>query len=77
VGKSIVYREKLDKGEMTEKEYQQLIGNVPDGRGLPNVKMLLMNVSNPLVVSADTNTNIKALKSLILCGLCPAHESNR
>jgi len=41
VGKIHRLPEKLDKGEMTVKEYQQLIGNVPDGRPLPNVKMLL------------------------------------
>lgn len=59
--KSVVLREKLDKGEMTEAEYNNEIGGMAD-QPCPNIKMVFSENNNHGVSLPDTNNSIKALK---------------
>jgi len=54
---------KADKGEMTVDEYNHIIGNLP-GNPPPNIKMVIVHTSNPIMTHPDVNTNIKAFKKL-------------
>jgi len=57
---AIVLREKLDNGEMSVDEYNRIIGN-PPGNPPPNIKMVIISGSNPLMTHPDVNTNIKSI----------------
>ncbi len=59
--KSIVLREKLDKGEITKKEYHNQIGSTPDARS-PNIQMIIMESNNHLNTLPEINMTIKAFK---------------
>lgn len=59
--KSVVLREKLDKGEISKEEYNNAIGNVA-GNPCPNIKMVFSENNNHGVSLPDTNNTIKALK---------------
>jgi anaerobic dimethyl sulfoxide reductase subunit A len=72
---AIVLREKLDKGEMSAEEYNRVIGNTP-GNPSPNIKMLILSSSNPLMTHPDVNTNIKAFKKLGFLAVFSYHLDN-
>ena len=72
---SIVLREKLNKGQMTIDEYNRIIGNAP-GNPPPNIKMLILSQSNPLMTHPDVNLNIKALKQLDFLVVFSYHLDN-
>jgi anaerobic dimethyl sulfoxide reductase subunit A len=72
---AIVLREKLDKGEMTVEEYNRIIGNAP-GNPPPNIKMLILQSSNPIMTHPDVNTNIKAFKKLDFSVVFSYHLDN-
>ena len=72
---AIVLREKLDKGEMTLDEYNRAIGNAP-GNPAPNVKMLILSTTNPIMTHPDVNTNIKAIKKLDFSVVFSYHLDN-
>jgi anaerobic dimethyl sulfoxide reductase subunit A len=72
---AIVLREKLDKGEMTVDEYNRIIGNAP-GNPPPNIKMLILQSSNPIMTHPDVNTNIKAFKKLDFSVVFSYHLDN-
>ena len=72
---AIVLREKLDKGEMTVDEYNHIIGNTP-GNPPPNIKMLILQSSNPIMTHPDVNTNIKAFKKLDFSVVFSYHLDN-
>jgi anaerobic dimethyl sulfoxide reductase subunit A len=72
---AIVLREKLDKGEMTVDEYNHIIGNLP-GNPPPNIKMVIVHTSNPIMTHPDVNTNIKAFKKLDFSVVFTYHLDN-
>ncbi|MGA7844548.1 MAG: molybdopterin-dependent oxidoreductase [Dehalococcoidales bacterium] len=72
---AIVLREKLDKGEMTVEEYNRIIGN-PPGNPPPNIKIIIISGSNPLMTHPDVNTNIKAFKKLGFIAVFSYHLDN-
>jgi len=53
---------------MTVDEYNHIIGNAP-GNPPPNIKMLILQSSNPIMTHPDVNTNIKAFKNWIQRGV--------
>jgi len=72
---AIVLREKLDKGEISKDEYNRIIGNDP-GNPPPNIKMLILSASNPLMTHPDVNTNIRAFKKLDFSVVFSYHVDN-
>jgi anaerobic dimethyl sulfoxide reductase subunit A len=72
---AIDLREKLDKGGMTVEEYNRTIGNAP-GNPPPNIKMLILQSSNPVMTHPDVNTNIRAFKKLDFCVVFSYHLDN-
>ena len=72
---AILLREKLDKGEMTLDEYNRVIGNAP-GNPAPNIKMLILFTTNPIMTHPDINTNIKAMKKLDFSVVFSYHLDN-
>ena len=72
---AIVLREKLDKGEMSVEEYNHIIGNLP-GNPPPNIKMVIVHTSNPIMTHPDVNTNIKAFKKLDFSVVFSYHADN-
>ena len=72
---AIVLREKLDKGEMSVDEYNHIIGNLP-GNPPPNIKMVIVHTSNPIMTHPDVNTNIKAFKKLDFSVVFSYHADN-
>jgi len=72
---AVVLREKLDKGEMTEKEYNRIIGNAP-GNPSPNIKMIILSSTNPIMTHPDVNTNIQAFKKLDFVVIFSYHLDN-
>ena len=68
-------REKLDKGEMTKDEYNRTIGNTP-GNATPNIKMMILSSTNPLMTHPDVNTNIRAFKKLDFLVVFSYHLDN-
>ena len=72
---AIVLREKLDKGEISVEEYNSNIGN-PPGNPPPNIKMLVITSTNPLMTHPDVNTNIKAFKKLGFIAVISYHLDN-
>jgi len=72
---AIVLREKLDKGEMCVGAYNHIIGNLP-GNPPPNIKMVIVHTSNPIMTHPDINTNIKAFKKLDFSVVFSYHADN-
>jgi len=72
---AIVLREKLDNGEMSVEEYNHIIGNLP-GNPPPNIKMVIVHTSNPIMTHPDVNTNIKAFKKLDFSVVFSYHADN-
>ena len=72
---AIVLREKLDSGEMTVDEYNRIIGNTP-GNPPPNIKMVIVHTSNPIMTHPDINTNIKAFRKLDFSAVFSYHLDN-
>ena len=72
---AIVLREKLDNGEMSVDEYNRVIGNAP-GNPSPDIKMLVITSTNPLMTHPDINTNIKAFKKLGFIAVISYHLDN-
>ncbi len=72
---AIVLREKLDKGEISVDEYNHIIGNLP-GNPPPNIKMVIVHTSNPIMTHPDVNTNIKAFKKLDFSVVFSYHADN-
>jgi anaerobic dimethyl sulfoxide reductase subunit A len=72
---AVVLREKLDKGEMTEIEYNRIIGNTP-GNPPHNIKMMILSSSNPIMTHPDVNTNIQAFKKLDFVVVFSYHLDN-
>jgi anaerobic dimethyl sulfoxide reductase subunit A len=72
---AIDLREKVDNGEMTIEEYNRIIGNTP-GNPPPNIKMLILQTSNPVMTHPDVNTNIRAFKKLDFCVVFSYHLDN-
>jgi anaerobic dimethyl sulfoxide reductase subunit A len=72
---AVVLREKLDKGEITEEGYNRAIGNAP-GNPVPNIKMLILQTSNPVMTHPDVNTNINAMKKLEFSVVFSYHLDN-
>ena len=68
-------REKLDKGEISKDEYNRIIGNAP-GNAPPNIKMLIVSASNPVMTHPDVNTNIRAFKKLDFIAVFSYHRDN-
>ncbi|MFC2071610.1 molybdopterin-dependent oxidoreductase, partial [Chloroflexota bacterium] len=56
-------REKLDQGEISVDEYNHAVGNVP-GNEPPNIQMVILHGTNPVMTHPDINTNIRAFKKL-------------
>jgi len=61
--KAINMREKLDKGEISKEEYNNMIGNVPSNPS-PNIKMVIMDSPNLLNNLPDINSTIKAIQKV-------------
>ena len=72
---AIVLREKLDKNEISVEEYNQTIGNAPENPP-PNIKIVILSGSNPLMTHPDVNTNIKAFKKLEFIVVFSYHLDN-
>ena len=72
---AIDLREKLDKGEMSKDEYNRIIGNAP-GNETPNIRMLILPATNPLMTHPDVNTNIRAFKKLDFSVVFSYHLDN-
>jgi anaerobic dimethyl sulfoxide reductase subunit A len=72
---AVALREKLDKGEMTEQEYNRIIGNTP-GNPPPNIKMIILSSTNPIMTHPDVNTNIQAFKKLDFVVVFSYHLDN-
>jgi anaerobic dimethyl sulfoxide reductase subunit A len=72
---AIALREKLDRGEMTEEEYNRIIGNTP-GNPSPNIKMIILSSTNPIMTHPDVNTNIQAFKKLDFSVVFSYHLDN-
>ena len=72
---AVVLREKLDNGEISTAEYNRVIGNAP-GNPAPNIKILILQTSNPVMTHPDVNTNIKALKKLEFSVVFSYHLDN-
>ena len=72
---AIVLREKLDNGEISTEEYNRNIGN-PSGNPPPNIKMLVITSTNPLMTHPDINTNIRAFKKLGFIAVISYHLDN-
>jgi anaerobic selenocysteine-containing dehydrogenase len=60
---------------MTVDEYNRIIGNAP-GNPPPNIKMLILQSSNPIMTHPDVNTNIKAFKKLDFSVVFSYHLDN-
>ena len=60
---------------MTIDEYNRAIGNAP-GNPIPNVKMLILSTTNPIMTHPDVNTNIKAFKKLDFSVVFSYHLDN-
>ena len=54
---AIVLREKLDKNEIRVEEYNRTIGNTPENPP-PNIKIIILSGSNPLMTHPDVNTKL-------------------
>ncbi|MFC2022034.1 molybdopterin-dependent oxidoreductase [Chloroflexota bacterium] len=61
--KSVDMREKLDKGEISKKEYKSIIGT-PAEKEPPNIQMVFLETTNHLNGLPDINSNIRAMKRL-------------
>lgn len=61
--KAINLREKLDKGEISRKEYDNAIGNVPENPA-PDIQMVIMDSPNHLNSLPDINATINAMKKV-------------
>lgn len=61
--KAIDLREKLDKGEISKEEYNNVIGNAPENPS-PNIQMVIMETNNHLNNLPDINSNIRAIKKV-------------
>jgi len=61
--KAVDMREKLDKGEISEDEYNNAIGNVP-GNEPPNIQLVILQSNNHLNNLPDINSNIMALNKI-------------
>ena len=61
--KAIDMREKLDKGEISKEEYNNMIGNAP-GNPAPNIQMVILESNNHLNNLPDVNQSIRALKKV-------------
>jgi anaerobic dimethyl sulfoxide reductase subunit A len=72
---AIDLREKLDKGEMSKDEYNRIIGNDP-GNEVPNIRMLILPATDPLMTHPDVNTNIRAFKKLDFSVVFSYHLDN-
>ena len=72
---AIVLHERMEKGEISKEEYSNSIGNVP-GDPLPNIKMIILSTTNPLMTHPDINTNIQAFKKLDFCVVMSYHLDN-
>ena len=72
---AVVLREKLDKGEINKDEYNRIIGNAP-GNETPNIKMIILSSSNPVMTHPDVNTNIRAFKKLDFSVVFSYHLDN-
>ncbi|MFC2039723.1 molybdopterin-dependent oxidoreductase [Chloroflexota bacterium] len=60
---SVDLREKLDNGEISQKQYNNVIGNAPENPS-PNIKMVFIESNNHASSLPDINSNIRALKKL-------------
>ena len=56
-------REKLDKGEISKEEYNNLIGNTA-GNPSPNIQMVILEWNNHLNSLPDINSTIRAMKKV-------------
>ena len=72
---AVVLHEKLEKSEISEEQYNRLIGNAP-GNPVPNIKMLILQTSNPVMTHPDVNTNINAMKKLEFSVVFSYHLDN-
>jgi len=61
--KAINMRGKLDKGEISKEEYNNMIGNAA-GNPCPNIQMLIMDGNNHLNSLPDINATIRAMKQV-------------
>lgn len=61
--KAIDLREKLDKGEISCEEYNNIIGNKA-GNPPPNIQMVILDGNNHLNSLPDVNTTIRAMKKV-------------
>ena len=61
--KAVAYRDRLDKGEMSQADYNSLIGNVA-GNPSPNIKMIVFEGNNHLNNLPDINATIQGLQNV-------------
>jgi len=61
--KAIDMREKLDKGEISKEEYNNMIGNAA-GNPCPNIQMVIEEGNNHVQTLPDMNSTIRAMKKL-------------
>ena len=61
--KAIDIREKLDKGEISKEEYNNIIGNAAENPS-PNIQMVIIEGNNHLNTLPDINTTIRAMKKV-------------
>jgi anaerobic dimethyl sulfoxide reductase subunit A len=60
-----ILREKVDSGDLTRQEYNQIIGNKRDNEAIPNIKMLAVGTSAPSIIYAlDANKHIRAFNKM-------------
>ena len=72
---AIALREDLDKGRLSKDEYNHIIGNLP-GNPPPNIKMMILPSTNPVMTHPDVNTNIRAFKKLDFIVVFSYHIDN-
>jgi anaerobic dimethyl sulfoxide reductase subunit A len=61
--KAIDIREKLDRGQISSGEYNNIIGNKP-GNPSPNIQMVIMEGNNHLNGLPDINCTVRAMKKV-------------
>jgi len=72
---AIVLHERMEKGEISKEEYSNSIGNVP-GDPLPNIKMIILSTTNPLMTHPDLTPTYRLSKKLDFCVVMSYHLDN-
>jgi anaerobic dimethyl sulfoxide reductase subunit A len=74
-GDVVLQREKFDKGQITQDEFNKLVGNKP-GNPMPNQRIISWG-SNSLNNNEETNKRITVAKKMDFVWLATAYQDNR